>query len=109
MRIEDFIDTEFDFEANLALFDKQAFYNETDKKAAANEKNGSCLRQLIPEGEQILVEGPDKIGFETVSRKLVFFTQLRTPWVYFQPEISILSFFFCSCYEEQDVYTEQVA
>lgn len=69
LKIEDFIDTEFDFEANLALFDKQAFYHESDKRAGPNAMNGGRLRNLIPDGEQILVEGPDKIGFEPVSCK----------------------------------------
>lgn len=66
LRIEDFIDTDFDFEANLALFDKQAFYEKTDAKEGGNSKSGGRLHNRFPDGEQVLVEGPDGVGFEPV-------------------------------------------
>lgn len=56
--MEDFIDEDFDFEANLALFDKQAFYNEGD-----DLETRPPAQMLFPSSEQVLVEGPNGIGF----------------------------------------------
>ncbi|VDM17321.1 unnamed protein product [Hydatigera taeniaeformis] len=64
LRIEDFIDTDFDFEANLALFDKQAFYEKTDAREGGNAKIGGRLNNYYHGGEQVLVEGPDGVSFE---------------------------------------------
>lgn len=70
LRIEDFIDQDFDFEANNALFDKQAFYQMSDAVAAGRKKGSSSrLADMFHEGEQILVEGPNGIGF-VPARKL---------------------------------------
>uniref|UniRef100_A0A5K3F460 DFDF domain-containing protein n=1 Tax=Mesocestoides corti TaxID=53468 RepID=A0A5K3F460_MESCO len=70
LRIEDFIDKEFDFEANLALFDKKAFYEKADAAEACDGSangNKGRLRQLFPDVEQVLVEGPNGIGFVPAS------------------------------------------
>ncbi|KAM7538120.1 hypothetical protein Aperf_G00000059889 [Anoplocephala perfoliata] len=64
LRVEDFINTDFDFEANLAKFDKEAFYEKTDAKNRAFAKNE--LQNLTTECNQVLVEGPDGIGYEPV-------------------------------------------
>ncbi|KAL5109769.1 hypothetical protein TcWFU_001038 [Taenia crassiceps] len=66
LRIEDFIDTDFDFEANLALFDKQAFYEKTDAKEGGNGKGSGRLNNRPRDGEQVLVEGPNGVSFEPV-------------------------------------------
>ncbi|EUB60667.1 methyltransferase [Echinococcus granulosus] len=66
LRIEDFIDTDFDFEANLALFDKQAFYEKTDAKEGGSSKSSGRLHDFCPNGEKVLVEGPDGVSFEPV-------------------------------------------
>ncbi|VDK31932.1 unnamed protein product [Taenia asiatica] len=71
LRIEDFIDTDFDFEANLALFDKQAFYAKTDAKEGGNGKSGGRLHNCFPDDEQVLVEGPDGVGFEPVPESRI--------------------------------------
>uniref|UniRef100_A0A183T425 DFDF domain-containing protein n=1 Tax=Schistocephalus solidus TaxID=70667 RepID=A0A183T425_SCHSO len=62
VRVEDFIDEDFDFEANLALFDKQAFYEEADAQLAADGKQPPP-RPSFPADDQVLVEGPNGIGF----------------------------------------------
>ncbi|VDL64041.1 unnamed protein product [Hymenolepis diminuta] len=65
LRVEDFPDTEFDFEANLAKFDKKAFYEMTDAKCSASgtgARNG-CRQDLSPDHEHVLVEGPNGIGY----------------------------------------------
>ncbi|VDN22226.1 unnamed protein product [Dibothriocephalus latus] len=70
VRVEDFIDEDFDFEANLALFDKQAFYDEADAKLAADGKHPPP-RPCFPADDQVLVEGPNGIGFVPRSCKFV--------------------------------------
>uniref|UniRef100_A0A0X3P6B7 DFDF domain-containing protein n=2 Tax=Schistocephalus solidus TaxID=70667 RepID=A0A0X3P6B7_SCHSO len=73
VRVEDFIDEDFDFEANLALFDKQAFYEEADAQLAADGKQPPP-RPSFPADDQVLVEGPNGIGFVPRSSHSASFT-----------------------------------
>ncbi|VDO03407.1 unnamed protein product [Rodentolepis nana] len=65
LRVEDFPETEFDFEANLAKFDKKAFYEMTDAKCGGDNGKNCYPLDLSPELEHILIEGPNGIGYVT--------------------------------------------
>lgn len=71
LRVEDFPDTEFDFEANLAKFDKKAFYEMTDAKCSDSGTGNGCRQDLSPDHERVLVEGPNGIGY-VPARKFLF-------------------------------------
>ncbi|KAL7064685.1 hypothetical protein AAHC03_05155 [Spirometra sp. Aus1] len=78
VRVEDFIDEDFDFEANLALFDKQAFYDEADAQLAAGGGKHPPRPCFSPH-DQVLVEGPNGIGFVPRSSHSASFTTHGQP------------------------------
>ncbi|VEL27345.1 unnamed protein product, partial [Protopolystoma xenopodis] len=59
--VEDFQDEDFDFEGNLARFDKQAFYNMVDAHQAKSLKEIKDKELLAPV-DFSLFEGPDGVG-----------------------------------------------
>ncbi|CAH8499432.1 unnamed protein product [Schistosoma turkestanicum] len=61
--VEEFIDEDFDFEGNLALFNKSAFYEMVDLREGhsithTSEMNNSSVSSSLPH----FIEGPDGVG-----------------------------------------------
>ncbi|CAH8560425.1 hypothetical protein MS3_00005648 [Schistosoma haematobium] len=61
--VEEFIDEDFDFEGNLALFNKSAFYEMVDSREGhsitnTSDMNNSSVSSSLPH----FIEGPDGVG-----------------------------------------------
>ncbi|TPP66509.1 hypothetical protein FGIG_05486 [Fasciola gigantica] len=64
IRVEEFIDEDFDFEKNLAMFDKNAFYEMVDmREGNAHRPNASNP----PPSQSQLDEGPNGVGMPLIG------------------------------------------
>uniref|UniRef100_A0A3Q0KN19 DFDF domain-containing protein n=1 Tax=Schistosoma mansoni TaxID=6183 RepID=A0A3Q0KN19_SCHMA len=60
--VEEFIDEDFDFEGNLALFNKSAFYEMVDSREGHSITNTSDVNNSSVSSLPHFIEGPDGVG-----------------------------------------------
>ncbi|KAA3676826.1 uncharacterized protein DEA37_0000915 [Paragonimus westermani] len=65
IRVEDFMDEDFDFEKNLALFDKRAFCGVVDTRNGVTSKQAASAQPVS--SSKPLDEGPDGVGVPLIG------------------------------------------